>query len=236
MAAGESSSRRTLADELTTGIVELIHEQELEPGEQMDTVRAMAARFDVAVPTMREALRRLDAMGVVVLRHGSGVYVGENVRRSVLPNPHSQVLTGERLTDLLEARRTIEPPIAAAAAAARDDEGSARLAEKLTEAEHCLNHDRDRLWIVNLDFHRALAQAAGNSVLGEVVDSIVLVHAEEQKEILRLHGNESEDFEEHRRITQAILDGDVDAAFQATRDHLTNVIQAIQARDLEPDH
>ncbi|WP_298331610.1 FadR/GntR family transcriptional regulator [Haloactinopolyspora sp.] len=231
MPAGEVS-RRTLADELASGVVELIHENGLEPGAQMDTVRELARRFDVAVPTMREGLRRLEAMGVVVLRHGSGVYVGENVRRSVVHNPHSQVLTGERLIDLLEARRVIEPPIAATAATVRDPDGCARLAAKLAEAEQCLNDARDRLWIVNLDFHRALAQAAGNTVLAEVVDSIVLVHAEEQKEILRLHGNESEDFQEHQRITRAVLDGDIDAAFQATRDHLSNVIEAIRARDL----
>lgn len=235
MTAGEVS-RRTLADELAGGVVELIYAQKLEPGAQMDTVRELAGRFGVAVPTLREALRRLEAMGIVVLRHGSGVYVGENVRRSVLPNPHSQLLTGERLIDLLEARRVIEPPIAGMAADIREPAGSALLAEKLAEAEHCLTHDRDRLWMVNIEFHRALAQASGNSVLAEVVDSIVLVHAQEQKEILRLHGDESEDFAEHRAITRAVLDGDADAAVQTTRDHLTNVIEAIRARDVSTQH
>ncbi|PSL01873.1 GntR family transcriptional regulator [Haloactinopolyspora alba] len=230
MTTGEVS-RRTLADELAAGVVDLIYSQGLEPGAQMDTVRALAERFEVAVPTLREALRRLEAMGVVVLRHGSGVYVGANVHRSVLPNPHSQLLTAERLIDLLEARRVIEPPIAAQAARVRDAEGSALLSEKLAEAEQCLTHERDRLWLVNLDFHRALAHTAGNAVLAEVVDSIVLVHAHEQKEILRLHGNESEDFAEHRTITRAVLDGDVDGAYRATHDHLTNVIEAIRARD-----
>lgn len=235
MTAGDVS-RRTLADELAGGVVELIYAQKLEPGAQMDTVRELAGRFGVAIPTLREALRRLEAMGIVVLRHGSGVYVGENVRRSVLPNPHSQLLTGERLIDLLEARRIIEPPIAGMAAGVREPAGSALLAEKLAEAEHCLTHERDRLWMVNIEFHRALAQASGNSVLAEVVDSIVLVHAQEQKEILRLHGDESEDFAEHRAITRAVLDGDVDAAVQTTRDHLTNVIEAIRARDVSTQH
>ncbi|WP_203433734.1 FadR/GntR family transcriptional regulator [Jiangella asiatica] len=229
-------SRRTLADELATGVVELIREQRLEPGGQLDTVRTLATRFSVAVPTMREALRRLEAMGVVVLRHGSGVYVGENVGRSVLPNPHSPILTGERLIDLLEARRTIEPPIAAMAATVRDPDGVARLTETLDEAEQCLRLHDERLWIVNLEFHRALAQASGNTVLAEVVDSIVLVHAQEQREILRLHGDESEDFAEHQRIIRAVVDGSADEAFGATHEHLTNVIDVIRARNLGSEH
>lgn len=228
MSVGEVN-RRTLADELAAGVVDLIHRQGLETGGQLDTVRALAGSFGVAVPTMREALRRLEAMGVVVLRHGSGVYVGANVRRSVLPNLLSQAPTGERLIDLLEARRVIEPPIAAMAAAVRDPAGLQRLNDALGEAQRCLLEQQDRLWLVNLDFHRALAAAAGNTVLGEVVDSICLVHAEEQREILRLHG-ESQDFDEHQSITTAVVAGDVDAAFEATKDHLTNVIDTIRAR------
>jgi GntR family transcriptional regulator, transcriptional repressor for pyruvate dehydrogenase complex len=229
MTAGEAG-RRTLADELAAGVVGLIRERRLEAGAQMDTVRSMADRFAVAVPTMREALRRLEAMGVVVLRHGSGVYVGENVRRSVLPNPHGPLLTSESLVDLLQARSTIEPPIAAMAAAVRHPDGVARITETLAEAEQCLLQRHERLWVVNLDFHRAVAQASGNTVLAEVVDSIVLVHAQEQREILRLHGDEGEDFEEHRRIARAVLDGDADEAYRASKEHLDNVIEAIRAR------
>lgn len=223
--------RRTLADELAAGVVDLIHRRKLEVGAQLDTVRALAGSFGVAVPTMREALRRLEAIGLVVLRHGSGVYVGANLRRTVMPNLHSQAPTDERLIELLEARRVIEPPIAAMAATNRDEAGTARLAEALADAESCLSDKsgHSRLWVVNLDFHRALAFASGNSVLAEVVDSIVLVHAGEQREILRLHGNESVDFNEHKQIAEAVLAGDSEAAHAATHRHLTNVIEAIRS-------
>lgn len=224
-------NRRTLADELAAGVVDLIHRQGLEPGSQLDTMKSLAESFGVAVPTMREALRRLEAMGVVVFKHGSGVYVGENVRRTVLHNPLSQKPTSQGLIDLLEARRVIEPPIAAMAATAHDEDGIRRLSEVLDEAQECLEHHQDRLWVVNLDFHRALALASGNTVLSEVVDSIVLVHAGEQREILRLHGNESVDFNEHKAITDAVLRGDAEGAFEATREHLTNVIDTIRERN-----
>lgn len=228
---GGEVRRRTLADELAAGVVDLIHQQGLSVGDQLDTVRALAESFGVAVPTMREALRRLEAFGVVVLRHGSGVYVGDNLGRTVLANPLRGTPTGERLIDLLEARRVIEPPTAALAASNADEEARRRIGEVLDEARECLRGDQSRLWVVNLNFHRALASASGNTVLGEVVDSIVLVHAAEQREILRIHGNESEDFDEHERIGRAVLDGNPDEAYRATEDHLTNVIAAIRSNN-----
>lgn len=223
-------TRRTLADELAAGVVDLIHRQGLDAGDQLDSARSLAEQFGVAVPTIREALRRLEALGVVVLKHGSGVYVGENVRRTVMHNPVSRTPSKENLIELLEARRVIEPPTAALAAANQNSEGQDRLRAALDEAAACLDHDQGRLWVVNIDFHRALALAAGNTVLIEVVDSIVLVHASEQREILRLHGKESVDFNEHKEISDAVLSGDSDAAYQATQRHLTNVIEAIRTR------
>lgn len=228
--ADSAYERRSLSTDLAAAVASMVHEQRLEPGAQLESVKSLAARFGVAIPTMREALRQLEAMGGVRLRHGSGVYVGENVHRMVVPNPHSPKPTGDRLIELLQARRVIEPPIAALAAAVRDGEGIRHLQATLDEARRCITEHDDRLWRVNLDFHRALAAAAGNGVVAEVIDSIILVHAEEQREILRLHGDEDRDFAEHRQITELIVAGDVDAARQVTEQHLDNVIEIVRLR------
>lgn len=222
--------RRRLSADLAAAVAAMMHEQALEPGAQLESVKSLAARFGVAIPTMREALRQLEAMGGVSLRHGSGVYVGNNVRRMVVPNPHSPKPTGDRLIELLRARRIIEPPIAAVAAGVRNADGVAALRNTLEEARRCIAEGDEQLWLVNLEFHRALAAVAGNSVLGDVIDSIVLVHAEEQREILRLHGDEDQDFAEHQQITELVLSGDVDAAHEATAEHLDNVIEIVAKR------
>ncbi|WP_279580607.1 winged helix-turn-helix domain-containing protein [Fodinicola feengrottensis] len=69
----------TLSERLVTGLLDLITDQHLGPGDPMPTVRDLAARFSVTPPTMREALRRLQATDAVQLRHGSGVYVGRGI-------------------------------------------------------------------------------------------------------------------------------------------------------------
>ena len=65
--------RRSLLDDLATSMLSLIADRKLSVGDQFESVRSLAERFKVAVPTVREALRRLEATGAVELRHGSGV-------------------------------------------------------------------------------------------------------------------------------------------------------------------
>jgi GntR family transcriptional regulator, transcriptional repressor for pyruvate dehydrogenase complex len=222
--------RRSLSTDLAAAVAAMVHDQGLEPGAQLEPVKALAARFGVAIPTMREALRQLEAMGGVSLRHGSGVYVGENVHRMVVPNPHSPKPTGDRLIELLQARRIIEPPIAALAAEVQEEAGIRAMTETLAEARRCIEEQDVRLWRVNVDFHRSVAAVAGNSVLTDVIDSIVVVHAQDQREILRLHGDEDQDYAEHKEITDLVLAGDVDGARQAAEAHLDNVIEIVSRR------
>ena len=222
--------RSSLADDLSEGLVALIHARDLQSGDHFDSVKALAKHFQVAVPTLREALRRLEATGMIELRHGSGVFVGPHVRRLVLPNPVTGVPTVGQLLALLEARLIFEPPIAATAAAVRDERGVRRMTETLAEAQRCVAERDERLWAVNLDFHRALAAAAGNPVIAEVVESLLVVHALEQREILRIHGDVHQDLDEHRAIADAVTGGDADAAARLTDEHLRSVISLIRRR------
>src|SRR5690625_2723378 len=223
-------SRPTLSGDLARAVVQMVNQSGQHPGDALDSVKTLAARFDVAVPTMREALRRLEGLGVVEFRHGSGIYVGANVGRRVLPNPVSPVPDRGQLVELLEARLHIEPQIAGLAARVREPAGVAWLDEVLAHSERQVVEGDEGLWRTNLDIHRAVAAASGNGVLAEVLDSIVLVHGEAQREILRIHGDAATDLDEHVRIVTAIRDGDPRAAQEEALGHLEHVIEVIKSR------
>ncbi|SEE99224.1 FadR/GntR family transcriptional regulator [Ruania alba] len=224
------SLRRNLSGDLAQAVVALVEQEGLRPGDPLESLKALAARFDVAVPTMREALRRLEGLGLVDFRHGSGIYVGINAGRRVLANPVQSRPDADQLVELLEARRQIEPSLAMLAAQVRDEAGIALMEESLASAQEQIASGDDALWLTNLDFHRAVAAAGGNSVLVEVLDSIVLVHAEDQREILRLHGDASADYAEHARIAECVRRGDPQAARDAAYTHLDHVVEVIRAR------
>ena len=86
----------------------------LEPGDALASSRELAKRFEVTTPTIREALRRLEATDVIRFRHGSGTYVSGGVNRRLLVNPHVSESRSESVLELLDARIVLEPPVAAA--------------------------------------------------------------------------------------------------------------------------
>ena len=69
-------ARPSLADALADQVLKLIRTDGLRPGDRLPSTRELSQRFAVTVPTLREALRKLQVTGAIQMRHGSGVYVG----------------------------------------------------------------------------------------------------------------------------------------------------------------
>jgi len=205
----------TLSERLVSGLLALIGERGLNPGDSLPTVRELASRFAVTPPTIREALRRLEATDAVRLRHGSGIYVGEGIYRVLMPNPNSAPMRDSAVLQLVDARLTIEPGIAALSAQHRTEDGLARLELSLDTAKRDPSDARP-----HLNFHRELAGACGNQVLFEVVDSLLDVRAREQRMVRRLIHDRTRDYADHLTIFEAVRDGDPGTAEQLTRDHL----------------
>ena len=223
-----------LSDRLTEGLLALIGEQSLAPGDALPTVRALAARFEVTTPTIREALRRLQATDAVRLRHGSGIYVGPGIYRTLLPNPNAAPLGGELVVTLVEARLTIEPGIAALAALHRTDEQLRRL-RHATETARRADPVRDPDDPTRpMNFHRELAAASGNRVLFEVIDSLLAARRGEQRAVRRLIDDRRRDHAEHLAIFAAVRDRDPAAAERLTREHLTQLYAAVAGRAAAP--
>ncbi|MFC9977313.1 FadR/GntR family transcriptional regulator [Spirillospora sp. NPDC127200] len=223
-------TRPSLSDALTERVLELIRSDGLRAGDRLPSVRDLAERFAVTTPTLREALRRLEATGAVRMRHGSGVYVGAGLERVVIPNPNVRRLAGGQLLQLLDARLLIEPPLAAMAARRADPADLARLRSILEQAGRHLRGEDAELNETNMTFHRAAAHAAGNDVLDEVIASLLSLHATEQREILRLFDDRVRDHEEHLAILAAIEGGDARGAEELMRAHLTDVKRVIEKR------
>ncbi|UBU13293.1 FadR/GntR family transcriptional regulator [Nonomuraea gerenzanensis] len=227
-------ARPTLSDALTERMLELIRTGGHRPGDRLPSTRELSQRFAVTTPTLREALRRLEATGAIELRHGSGIYVGAAIERLVLPNPNMREVRTAQLLELLDARILIEPPLAALAAEQAGDAELAALRQALDEASRHLRGEDAELHDANMTFHRATARLAGNSVLHEVVDSLLTVHGPEQREILQIFDDRRRDHEEHLAILEAIEARDAAQAEQRMRAHLVDVKTVIEHRMQPP--
>ncbi|MEV7006742.1 GntR family transcriptional regulator [Streptosporangium sp. NPDC051022] len=222
-----SHGEQSLSERLADGIVEIIHNERLGPGDALASSRELAHRLEVTIPTLREALRRLEATQVVEFRHGSGTYVGPGIERRVVVNPHLPHSGRESVLELVEARLVLEPAIAAAAARARVPDAVRQME---TSSNNALYPPKEALRRA-LHFHVALAAASGNALLKETIEALLHIRAREQVEIRHRCNDRVRDHTEHVRIFEAVRDGDATAAERLTREHLTAIRDVIMAAD-----
>ncbi len=169
------ANRPNLSSLLTSGVVDLIRARGLQPGDRLPTARELATLFGVATPTMREALRKLQATGVVDIRHGSGIYVRSSEQRLVVANPEYGDLESHTILQIIEARVLVEPYLTELAARAIDA-SALRALDVLLERAADEVQLRDYLQ-TNVRFHTIIARASGNLVLAQIIESLIELYS-----------------------------------------------------------
>ncbi len=225
--------RPNLSDYLAREILKLIRERNLRPGDRLPSAKALAHHFAVATPTLREALRRLQATGVIDLRHGSGIYVRQSQERLMLPNPGYGALETHTALQILDARLLIEPYLAALAAEHASEAEIVELASIVAQADRILARGDDSYYQVNNRFHSAIARASGNLVLAQVVESLTELYSVELDMVDptgSLEEIRGRDHEGHHAILQAIQRRDGVSAGEAMRQHLESARLSVAAR------
>jgi GntR family transcriptional repressor for pyruvate dehydrogenase complex len=222
--------RPDLSQQLSEQVLELIVAQGLKAGDRLPTMKELARTFSVATPTIREALRRLQAIGAVDIRHGSGIYVRKAEQGPMIANPHFGGLGAESILQLLEARLVIEPYLAGKAAEIADDAEIERLEGLLDEAEQLLNSQDAKLHPVNMRFHLEIARISGNHVLAQMFESLVELYSQEQLGILAIFNARTRDYRDHVLIFGAIRDHDPSLASSRMAQHLRDVRRVVEGR------
>jgi GntR family transcriptional repressor for pyruvate dehydrogenase complex len=228
--AATRALRPSVSDYVTEQLLELIRAEELRQGSRLPSVVSLARSLSVAAPTVRESLRRLEALGVVEIRHGLGVYVRNAESRVLLANPYSGQLGARTILELLDARLVIEPTLAGRTAVNATAEEIQELGQLLEDAAELLEGHDPLLHGLNMTFHRGVARFSGSAILAQAVDSIVELYTAEQLVILRIYDNRRRDHEEHLAIFDAISRRDAGAASELMRHHLEDVLAVMEER------
>lgn len=223
----ERVERSNLADDLAERIVQMIRSGVYQSGDRLPAIMEMARSFGVGHPAVREALKKLEMIGVVEIKHGSGVYVGKDQDMLLVTNPvFGGVVSKKLMLDLIEARIPIEVKSAALAAREATDGHLARMDELLNEASESM-HDDAALSAANMEFHRQIAVASGNIVLAQLQEVLTNLFQHEQRVIMDIHGSRDQDHTEHREILEALQLRDPDLAQERMHSHLDWVRQTV---------
>ncbi len=239
-AGPEEPPKRKVSDRIQASLEGFILRGGFAPGERLPPERALAERLNASRPSVREALQRLEARGVVELRRGGGAYV-RDAAAAVLTDPLFSLMASNPETegDFLEFRAIIEGQ-AAYLAALRATEPDRQLLERRLEAVENAVENQAELAIqaqVDAAFHLGVAECAHNAVLLYVMRALVGVLREDvfrnRRKLYANQGSQAVMRRQHRDIFEAVRAGDPYRAQQAAKDHLDYVRDALRNRDNE---
>lgn len=148
--------------------------ENMAPGDRLPNEQALIERFGMSKGTIREAMRILEAQGLVKTRTGpgGGSFVHEvSLERAWALLGNYFFFKNLTIADIYQLRLALEPELAASLAGNLSDEQLARLVENtLAYAEPPANAEEERAQhVASLQFHQILASYAGNELLGFLV-------------------------------------------------------------------
>ncbi|MCM2394837.1 FadR family transcriptional regulator [Rhizobium sp. S95] len=226
------SHSRTAA-EVVQQIESLILDGVLRDGDRLPGERDMAQAFDVSRPILREALKELEARGLVVSHHGGGTYIADIIGQ-VFSKPITELISrhARATRDYLEYRRELEGLTAELAARRATDTDRAllsRIVDDMKQAHESGNAE-DEL-AADVEFHNAIGEAAHNIILLHTMRACYRLLSEgiffNRKAVFALHNARERLLEQHLAIHDAIVGGQADEAKKAAQSHIDFVMQAV---------
>lgn len=218
----ESVRRNRLSEQVAEQLEAFILHN-LKAGDKLPPERQLAETFGVSRSSIREAIRRLELIGLVEPRQGMGTVVRDESSTPVV-NPLAGVLMQKRrmLAELLDVRKIIEPPLAARAAAHVTPEQIEHLNE-LVARQRTLLAKGESTVDADSEFHYAIAQAADNAVILKVLDVLMDLLRETREKTLQAQGRPGKSIRAHERIVDALRRRDAQGAETAMRQHIQGI-------------
>ncbi len=229
--------QRRLADDIVMQLETMILEGTLKAGERLPAERALAEQFGVSRPSLREAMQKLAAKGLVMSRHGGGTFVAESLG-STFSDPLLQLLGSntDAQRDLLEFRHTLEGACAYYAALRATELDHGRLRTAFEALQDCYTRvgtvTRAEEGAADASFHLAIAEASHNAVLLHTIRGLFdLLRRNVVTNIGGMYALRSETrdmlMNQHRELFEAIVERRAEEARAISNRHIHYVQEVL---------
>ncbi|MBI5108750.1 MAG: GntR family transcriptional regulator [Rhodocyclales bacterium] len=220
-----------LADVVAREIEQRVLEGSLKPGDRLPSERDLSVQLGVSRASLREAIHKLAARGMLESRQGGGTFVTDRLDSS-FGNPWEAILRDHPGVheDMLEFRHMLEARAAECAAL------RATAADR-ERVRHCLNlleesfggQDLDLQVDTDLAFHQAIAEASHNVIVGHLTASLLRLMRDNLRrnlsELMQVPAARDALLDQHRAVWRAIEQGDAGQALAAATNHIGYVRQ-----------
>ena len=213
-----------LYEQIVQQVEESIVKGVLKPNDQLPPERELAEQFGVSRTAVREAVKALREKGLVEAYPGRGTFITDGTSYAIRQSLDKMIKLGqpEGSVYLAEVREILETEIAALAATRCDEEDLKSMRESIAVMDNA-RRDPEAFIEADLDFHLALAEAAGNPLILSLIDSIVGLLREQRIGIFGVEGGPERGQYHHKRILDAIEHRDPLGAREAMKAHLRQI-------------
>lgn len=199
----------------------------MRPGDRLPPERELSTTFGASRIVIREALKGLEASGLVVIKPGSGVFVTNGSSKTMSDSLYSLLrMQNTSISEMTEARLIIEPNIARIAAERATEADFQKLEANIREARR-VSSGKTPSTAQNIDFHSMLAEMTHNTViiltmksLFEVLDTMFLDFSGNVTHRLRISRHS---LNQHVKILKALRERDPEKVYRLMFDHIVEI-------------
>jgi GntR family transcriptional regulator, transcriptional repressor for pyruvate dehydrogenase complex len=220
--------RARVTPEIVRRLRELIAQRRLRPGDRLPAERTLAELLGVGLPTMREALRVMGAMGLLVVRPREGSFLGGPAAVPPMIGRARTSIGGADLLSLFELRMAVEPGQVALAARRATREALAQMWTVLAAQRASVEQGATGA-AEGTAFHCLIAEATGKTRLVGLMRSATPTFQETRDAVLRDDGRPARSLREHLAIFAAIEERNPDLAMRRILAHIRRVERVLFA-------
>lgn len=199
---GAPINKGALVDQVIERITNALIHKELKPGDQLPTETELTTSLGVGRSSVREAIKVLQAMGVVEVRRGEGTFVATKASGSALnPMLYQLLIEPGTMQDIMELRLMFEPAYSVMAARNATPEDLEQISRVQHDFENLANQGV-QTGEDDMKFHHAILQATHNPYVIRIGEIILKIFIESVSKSVRQVPQKA--VEDHRRICEAI--------------------------------
>ena len=220
----EKKTKVSAVDLVIDSIKNILIQKKILPGDLLPSEQALADSLGVGRGSVREALKILDAFGIVEIIHGDGTYIATSANKKIFdPLIYSMIIANTDSNELIQLREMVEMGVINTIIDHAKDEDIRKLQIVHEEYEELGKRGETNIAVLNacdLKFHRTMAALTNNHLIENMYNFVIDIFAPTI--------NASFGLERHRKIMTAIANRDKAAAMAAEHDHTATWIAAKQ--------
>lgn len=220
-------ARLSRTAEAQQAVKQLIVDRHLSSGDALPTESELMQELNVSRNSIREAVKALQAVGIVEIRHGLGMFVGHMTLTGLVDELvfHSRITLANGQSDLgllIEIRQVLECGLLQKLISehpAADHTAVARIVRKMAgeAAVGDIDPDTDKL------FHESLYEPLNNALIGQLLGAFWDVYQQLGRDLRPSNEEPWHTVHKHEAIYRAVVARDVTSALAAMREHFDGV-------------